>query len=788
MSNTRTKTIIASSLLILCIIIFFHKVVFSGRALSGTDILFVNPPFSNAAPPGFNQPSNWALWDQANQFYPFLHFARENIRRGHLPLWDPYIRMGVPFLADAQSAEIYPINTVFYIFPFKDAFAIDAFIKLFLAGLGMYLFISALGIAFAGSMFSAITFMFCAFNVVWLAWPQTNVSVFLPWLFFFLYKYIQTDRLKYIGWLALITGIQFLGGHPETSAHVLLSVAMYALFLLFFRYRDAQARKKVKVEAGYVLAAVLLGFLIASPLLLPFLSELLKSATWTFRSGTDHFFLPLSALPLLLMPGFYGSPVTLNFWGPAYPNEEALYVGVIAIMLALIAIVVRRKDRHVILFACMAAFFLLVAFGVPPFYQIVTMLPGFSHMKDQRLILLYQFCMAALAGFGIDVIDTFKKYWPQNRKAGATVEGNIVDTKYLRRAVTQSGMFIIIVALISIAVAYSQKDLTGHGHVLAIETMKILCFTAVGFILTNLAINTRRRKGYLLGMLVISQFFALYVTGHNFNPQIRKDLIYPKAPPDIALMQKDTSQFRFAAFGLTFLPNTLMVYHVSDIRGYEYPMGARYNTFFRRILGIKLSHGHGGYLFRSFDPAIYNPVNFKKYLELMNVKYIYYPAKTRAGRGVMIRYQDYKPRAYLAHEVITAYSPDEAVQLIKTHIDALLNDSVVIESNKEIEMPACPAEGGDYVTIDTYQPDMVKLTVFNACKAVLVLSDTYDDGWQVKVDRKRGTILHADYLFRGVILGPGMHTVQFDYAPLSFRLGVIFSALGLLASTIVIFF
>jgi hypothetical protein len=202
------KKLITVLILITLLVIYFYKVVFLGRVLSPADNLFSYPPYNSVAPTGWTHAPNPLLGDPTSQFYPFLYYARENIRHGHLPLWNPYSMIGAPFLADAQSAELYPINIVFYTLPFRDAFAVSAFLKLLIAGFGMFLFVDALDMEFFGSLLSSVLFMFSASNIGWLGSPQTNVSVFLPWLFLLSYKFIKTGRLRYTGWLALITGIQ----------------------------------------------------------------------------------------------------------------------------------------------------------------------------------------------------------------------------------------------------------------------------------------------------------------------------------------------------------------------------------------------------------------------------------------------------------------------------------------------------------------------------------------------------------------------------------------------------
>src|SRR5574341_1459570 len=46
--------------------------------------------------------------DLANFLYPTYKFAAEWWRRGVIPLWNPYLFAGQPFLGDIQSSLFYP--------------------------------------------------------------------------------------------------------------------------------------------------------------------------------------------------------------------------------------------------------------------------------------------------------------------------------------------------------------------------------------------------------------------------------------------------------------------------------------------------------------------------------------------------------------------------------------------------------------------------------------------------------------------------------------------------------
>jgi uncharacterized membrane protein YfhO len=63
---------------------------------------------------------------------------------------------------------------------------------------------------------------------------------------------------------------------------------------------------------------------------------------------------------------------------------------------------------------------------------------------------------------------------------------------------------------------------------------------------------------------------------------------------------------------------------------------------------------------------------------------------------------------------------------------------------------------------------------------ILILSDTFYSGWKVFVDGKEEKILQANYNFRAVPLGGGIHQVEFIYHPLSLKIGAILTILGVI--------
>ena len=80
-----------------------------------------------------------------------------------------------------------------------------------------------------------------------------------------------------------------------------------------------------------------------------------------------------------------------------------------------------------------------------------------------------------------------------------------------------------------------------------------------------------------------------------------------------------------------------------------------------------------------------------------------------------------------------------------------------------------------------YAPDQVRIEARLNQPGYLVLVDGYDPGWSATVDGKPAEVLRANLAFRAVELPAGSHLVVLSYWPRSLSLGLIISAIALLA-------
>jgi hypothetical protein len=354
------------------------------------------------------------LADQVYQFHPWKVFARRSIAHGQLPLWNPYTDGGVPFVGNAQSALFSPFNLASYLLPLYPSYVITAILRLLVAGIFTFLFAREIGIRPLGALLAMVTFTFSGPMVVWLGHPHSFVIVWLPAILFTTERALLQQRAPYVAASGLLIGAQFLGGHPETSFHVMLVWGAYSLYRVVSLEGWHPSRWLSRL--GIIGAMALSGILVSAIQLLPFAEALFHSATLSARASELSPDALLSLTRLLfdwhrwptvitaVLPQYFGTSLDDSYWFP-YSNyvEQNAYVGVLPLALATVTVVrnlrppFSPKRNWVLLFALVALICLGVALHLPGI-NLVNALPPLSMTANGRLRLIYAFAAAILAG------------------------------------------------------------------------------------------------------------------------------------------------------------------------------------------------------------------------------------------------------------------------------------------------------------------------------------------------------------------------------------------------------
>ncbi|MFL5322161.1 MAG: YfhO family protein, partial [Myxococcaceae bacterium] len=130
------------------------------------------------------------------------------------------------------------------------------------------------------------------------------------------------------------------------------------------------------------------------------------------------------------------------------------------------------------------------------------------------------------------------------------------------------------------------------------------------------------------------------------------------------------------------------------------------------------------------------------------------------------------PRAFVVHRLAHA-SDEEVLQKLSSDTQEFRTTAF---SSENVE-----ASGDCSSTAARVDPDHRTVVInVNACApGVLVVNDSYYPGWKVTVDDEPSRAFVVDYLFRGVAVPKGEHTVRMHYEPLSSELGLGISVLSL---------
>src|SRR5438132_7376599 len=97
--------------------------------------------------------------DTATAFYPWYSFLGEQLRAGHVPVWNPHTFSGTPFAADPESGWMYlPAMVAFTLLPLEPAARSFTVFQAPLAGLSMYGLSRALGLSPAGGVLAAVAY------------------------------------------------------------------------------------------------------------------------------------------------------------------------------------------------------------------------------------------------------------------------------------------------------------------------------------------------------------------------------------------------------------------------------------------------------------------------------------------------------------------------------------------------------------------------------------------------------------------------------------------------------
>jgi hypothetical protein len=397
-----------------------------------------------------------------------------------------------------------------------------------------------------------------------------------------------------------VTALVLLGGHIQTSAHVLLAAAAYAAWRVW--------RSKTRGYGAVAwCAGILLGIGVASVELIPLAAYLARSPVWGDRARArqspwtlerprllDAF---CTALPYAFGSQRRGHPNLARALGVHNLNESAGgFTGLATLVwLAPLGFAARRRWPHATFLAGLAIVGGMGAFGFPPVANALRALPVLDVADNRRLTLWMAFALVLLGAMGIEQLGCVSAWWhagphralghPLPWREGPLRLGLAVGLGLLALSagIGQAEPQIRARARAHYAHAAERTPgadsadyrtraerqvrltLTFLPRYLMMAGAHVLGLVGLAVLWVRGRVSARVLRPVLLGLTLCD----LLGFGFGLNPAIAAADDRPEVPVIAYLRHEVGSAGRVLAIGEELPPNTLMRYGLADVRNYD---------------------------------------------------------------------------------------------------------------------------------------------------------------------------------------------------------------------------
>ncbi len=178
----------------------------------------------------------FAYRDAGHFYYPLYRVVQQEWAAGRFPLWNPWQNAGTPLLGMPMAAVLYPGKLLYAVLPYPMAARWYIIGHVLIAAIGMLAMARALGTSWTGAAIAAFSYAFGApvlsqySNVIFLVG-----AAWMPWGFRAIHGLADPRTRWAVIELAIVLGLQVLGGDPEAAYLTVVSGVLYAGVIAFGR-------------------------------------------------------------------------------------------------------------------------------------------------------------------------------------------------------------------------------------------------------------------------------------------------------------------------------------------------------------------------------------------------------------------------------------------------------------------------------------------------------------------------------------------------------------------------
>ncbi len=712
---------------------------------------------------GGNQVLSSPQTDLYFHFTAWRQFAFEQLRQGHLVLWNTHYLCGAPFLGGFEAALLYPPNWLYMVLPLGAALNLGMVLHVFLAGFLTYLWAHHRGLHPLAAFTSGVIFMWGGAYYLHLFaghLPNLCVMAWAPLVFLCIDQLTEKFSIRWILLGVFAVSMQVLAGHPQYVYFTAIMAWIYCLIGL----KGADAKFKLVLS----LAAIYLGacLLTAVQLWTGFeaFEECGRNIPMEMNSAKSFSFPPENILTLFL-PDFFGNLTTEPYWGRWFLWEVSIYMGVVGTFLAVLGASTNPSNSKGRLLAAAGLAFLFSLGAFTPlydfFYQYVPFFKGFRGIcKFDILTALF---LALLAGMGLDSIFRNKKS-PRWGVLGASGAGVLLIGLgfSVYRSAQNPAMGSWATWFSSIHWLEKTVDAMGDSQRLSYVTEagsqagRALQMGGGIFLLLSLLLWSSSRKRSMVYALAAVCILELFAFARANRTTFDLAVLEKKFQTLQDFHSQNPGDYRVYGTG-----SDSLVSGMDDIWEDEPMILGRYGRFVCRSQGLTENQLFSVVpIFQKFPPVL--GILRLKYRFFMNedpIRIAPFPFKSLPRMQLMNHFQ-----------VI----PD-GDQLL----DNLQNNSFDPFRKVFLEtMPSVLPGSGEVqgtVSWKDLSTDQIEVRADLPQPELLLITDNYSEGWHAKAlpDGVQGRyqVMPADYCLRVIPLSKGNHHFLLEYRPVVFEIG-----------------
>jgi hypothetical protein len=663
-------------------------------------------------------------FDDLNNYHlPFRYFYSQCLRSGDTFTWIPNIFCGFYLHGEGQVGMLHPFHLLLYkTLPLNVAYNLELILSYPFMLAGMFFFLRRWKLPRDASMLGAVLFAFSGFNILhYVHMNAVAVAAHIPWLLIVIDMIARDhgNRKRAVAALALtlLTASQLLLGHPSTFWLSSVVELLYALFLIS-PWRNLRAY----ITLG---AAKTLGALIGAVQLLPHW----EAASDSMRQHPH--------LESLLWPSVHPLHL-LQMVAPYFYNEYALdglgydvktYTGAIPLAL-LVLLLIRRKHlgrwkglaTAVVVLSLLSLPLAMGKYGY--LFLLQTYLPLVGLLRTPcRYVLLFHFSLAvgaaiAFADISSPVERSFRSGW------------RALVPLLILPAAAGLPFLMMLVARVHNDPTLAKYFVYGVNP----QWNMVIAGPALFLLATTLTIVAARGKQYALLGIALLACGELFLYGVNFMgsggtrtiDEIVDSFPTPAEDPRLYRIQSEDNIF--------IMKNARLAGGYASIRP-------------KKKLNM-------------YDPARLRLANAHSLLAKNTLLF--------GGRAYGMRLPEPLPRARLVSRAVVSLEPNEDINAVDVASTALVEHDVQLAGGPP---------GNATLVVD--RPGAISIATESGSRQLLVLSESYHDGWQANVDGEPAPVLRLYGDFMGCVVEPGKHMVTFSFRPKSLVVGARISLMGI---------